>query len=381
MFSTPRTRSTNWFRVSGGARIAMFSAWVLNPYQQLLVRRLRALALDVEERPFSELATLAPRSDLVAVHIHGLPFRVGPDLASLHRGTAVLHRLARLRASGTAVVWTPHDFRSHGTASRTVARIDRIARNLMARVASGVHVHSAYEYALWRNSGVSSEKLILAAHGHYIGHYPETIRPADARTALGLRSGDLVFGFFGWLRRNKGLPELLSVFSHFDDDSARLLIAGTPEDAAIADVVARAQARDARIVARLAPVPKDEVQIYLQASDVMVLPYHASVATSGAAVLAASFGKCCIATRTANLDTLLDEKNNFLLPRAEPQALLDAMRLAAKQRDELPARGARNRQRVEQDDWSATAATLRAHYLRPLALALRQELPSNPLSD
>lgn len=219
-----------------------------------------------------------------------------------------MRRLLQLRRAGVTVLWTPHDFRTHRDLSGPALHLDRAARRAMARLADVVHVHSETELALWQEAGVEPRKLVVAPHGHYIGFYPDTLPRAAARAALGLQDGDLVFLFFGWLRRNKGLLELLSAFSHFDDDTARLVVAGMAEDGDLADAALRAAARDPRVLARIGPVARDDVQTHMNAADVVALPYQ--------------------------------------------------------HRDELTARGAENRRHAERFDWSGTAEILRAHYLR-----------------
>lgn len=345
-------------------RIAMFSSWAMNPYQELLVAGLRERGVDVDELPLARLGAFEPRPEHRAIHVHAMPFELAADRAALRRASAVVRRLLRLRRAGVTVLWTPHDFRSHRDLSGAALRLDRAARRAMARLASVVHVHSETERALWRDAGVAPRKLAVAPHGHYIGFYPDAMPRSAARAALGLRDGDLVVLFFGWLRRNKGLLELLSAFSHFDDAGTRLVVAGMAEDGELADATLRAAAGDARVLARIGPVARDDVQRHMNAADVVALPYHASVATSGAAVLAASFGKACIAPRTANFGALLDPASNFPLESVDPQAILDALRLAGKQRETLAGRGAANRSRVARDGWSGTAAILREAYLR-----------------
>jgi glycosyltransferase involved in cell wall biosynthesis len=345
-------------------RIAMFSSWAMNPYQDLLVQGLDACGVDVDALPLARLASFAPRPDHAAIHVHAMPFRIARDRASLRRAVAVARRIAGLRRAGLRVVWTPHDFRSHRDLPPRGARLDRLARRAMARLANVVHVHSEFERSLWESAGVAPRKLVLAPHGHYIGWHPDAMPRTAAREALGLREGELVFLFFGWLRRNKGLLELLSAFSHFDDETARLVVAGAPEDAALADAALGFAARDARIRVHAAAVASDAVQVYLNAADVVALPYRATIATSGAALLAASFGKACIAPRTANFGAALDAATNFALDAVDPQSILDALRRVSKQRDTLAARGAENRRRVQRWDWVGTAEILRAHYLR-----------------
>jgi beta-1,4-mannosyltransferase len=92
------------------------------------------------------------------------------------------------------------------------------------------------------------------------------------------------------------------------------------------------------------------VQLYLNACDVVVLPYQHSF-TSGAAILAMSFAKPCIAVRRGCIGGMLDEGGVFLY---EGDALLDAMQRAMSAQD-VAAMGAHNYARVTQWDWDRVA--------------------------
>ncbi|WP_242482112.1 glycosyltransferase, partial [Trichormus variabilis] len=52
-------------------------------------------------------------------------------------------------------------------------------------------------------------------------------------------------------------------------------------------------------------VPSEKLQIYLNACDVVVFPYR-DILTSGAVMLAMSFGRACIAPRKGCIAEVLD---------------------------------------------------------------------------
>jgi glycosyltransferase involved in cell wall biosynthesis len=162
---------------------------------------------------------------------------------SLRRAVAVARRIAGPAVRPARGLDAATSTRIGRSAARR--RLDRLARGAMARLANVVRA-LGFRRSLWEGAGVALRKLVVAPHGHYIGFYPDAMPRAAARAALGLQDGDLVFLFFGWLRRNKGLLELLSAFSHFDDDTARLVVAGMAEDGDLADAALRAAGRDPR---------------------------------------------------------------------------------------------------------------------------------------
>jgi glycosyltransferase involved in cell wall biosynthesis len=100
------------------------------------------------------------------------------------------------------------------------------------------------------------------------------------------------------------------------------------------------------------------IQYFMNASDAVVLPYRRSL-TSGAAVLAMSFARPCIAPRIGCFGEMLDERGAFLYRRG---GLRDAMEEAMRRRDELPAMGEYNRARAAAWSWDAIAARTLAVY-------------------
>ena len=69
-----------------------------------------------------------------------------------------------------------------------------------------------------------------------------------------------------------------------------LLVGGAPLTPAIADEVRAAAAGDPRVCLRLEHVPENEVQRYLRAADLVVLPFK-EITNSGSALLALSFDR------------------------------------------------------------------------------------------
>ena len=99
----------------------------------------------------------------------------------------------------------------------------------------------------------------------------------------------LVLLFFGSIRNYKSVPNLVRAVRAMPFAELVLIVAGKPWEAAIADEVVTLAGRDSRIILSLGYVPDEEVQVYFRAADAAVLPYT-DVTTSGAAMLALSFG-------------------------------------------------------------------------------------------
>jgi glycosyltransferase involved in cell wall biosynthesis len=103
----------------------------------------------------------------------------------------------------------------------------------------------------------------------------------------------------------------------------------------------------------------DEFQIYLNASDVVVLPF-VDVLTSGSAITAMSFSKPVILPRLGCLPELADDTMGILYESGKPGALADAMR-AIRTRD-LEVAGKAAGARARSLDWDGIAERVAALY-------------------
>jgi beta-1,4-mannosyltransferase len=297
-------------------RVLMLSRWSVNPYQTLLVRELRKTAVDVIER------------DLDGETLHDTIREVRPDvihLQNIHAGIRRLipyaQALLDARQRRIPIVWTVHELRDNDS---RFGLGDRVATAFTARVADAMVVHcDRARIALARHDS----KITTIPLGHYRDWYPNNVTRAEAREALGIDANAFVFLFFGWIRPYKGVDRLRDAFARLDRSHARLLVAGRVAD--------------------------DDVQLYFNACDVVVLPYR-RVLTSGAAVLAMSFRRACIASRIGCLPDVLDDGGAFFI---EGDGLLDAMQRAVASRERLDAMGQHNLERAMQWRWEEIAAT------------------------
>jgi glycosyltransferase involved in cell wall biosynthesis len=171
------------------------------------------------------------------------------------------------------------------------------------------------------------------AHGNYIGAYPDKCTRGEARRRLAVDQDAFVFLSLGQVRPYKGLDDLVSAFAQLPGQELRLLIAGNPHDAAYGQALVASAAGDSRMRVDLRFVPDDEVQYYMRAADACVLPYH-SATTSGAAILALSFGRPVIAPDIPPFRGLISPGSGVLYettPGGLGQALSAACRLDAAQ--------------------------------------------------
>ena len=109
-------------------------------------------------------------------------------------------------------------------------------------------------------------------------------------------------------------------------------------------------------------IPDDQIQVYMNASDAVILPYR-DILTSGAAILAMSFGRACIAPRLGCINDILDEHGAFLYDPDATDGLVRALKSAVASGRDLSRMGAYNRYLAKQWDWERIAQrTLDVYY-------------------
>lgn len=264
-------------------------------------------------------------------------------------------QLARFQQQGGRLAFTVHNLQPHEEAGF----VDRWGMAQIIRQADVIHVHDASTVAALKAQFGGRQGVITVPHGHYLTAYPNEIARGAARARLGLPDHAFVFVSLGLLRPYKGLEELLPAFRALPDTDVRLVLAGQPNTAGYAERLAALAEGDTRI--QLAPrlVPSEEVQIYLNAADVVVLPYR-QITTSGAALLAFSFGAPIIAPAIGAFPNLVAGQRGILYDPARPGALSDAL-IQARQAD---WHGAQEEilTWVRQFDWGDIGAALLAAY-------------------
>jgi glycosyltransferase involved in cell wall biosynthesis len=334
-----------------------------NPYQTLLARGLQAAGIRVEmkKQVNAKLANRIVRRAATrpqVVHVHWPSMLSRPTLAgSIIASTSSLTRLARVRRSGVRIIWTVHQLVGHENAHPAW---ERLALMALVRVAHQPIVHSrgaAGEAA--QVLRYPEARFSIIPHGHYADWYANDISREEARARFDIAPDKTVFLFFGRIREFKGVPELLDAFAQLSRPDVALLIAGDPWTDDLQRLINERAAADRRIRATFGFIPDDDVQLYMNASDAIVLPFRAGV-TSGSLALAMSFGKAAVAANAPSLAGVPPQDGAIFFDQARPGALVEALERAAG--TDLHAMGERNREHIMRWDWDRVGRLTRRVY-------------------
>jgi len=350
-----------------------------NPYGQLLTRSLEARGVRVVPIPYSHLfgrRVFSGRPDVIHFQfIAPFVLPAGPSRSwsrALVKGPVFLFQVALLRLAGCRIAWTVHNLVNH---ERRLAGLEWFFGLLFTRLAHLLIVHGEVArsavvgaYHLERRA----DKVAVIPHPNFIDAYPDRVAPAQARVQLGVGADTVMIACLGMIRPYKGLLELVRAFRALPEDGrAELWIAGEPVDASLATDLRREANGSPRIHLRFDFLSPDEVEVLLKACDVVAMPYR-SILTSGAALLAMSFAKPCVAPRLGCLVEVLDESGALLYDPTDPDGLRGALARVIESSARLPAMGQHNRTRATAWSWSAAADLLLAHYGRLLPAGRRR---------
>lgn len=269
-----------------------------NPYQARLYTEISRdhLVSDIHFRMRDLPAVLFQRFDIL--HIHWLervlwgrsPSRIPLRILCFVAFTWLLRR------KGTRLVWTVHDPEPH-----SMAENDRLSRGLLRFLwplyerfvltsidglifLSPSHVAQVVE----RYTRFASLPHAIIPHSHYGGVYDRSVPRAEARRQMGLDGDQFSITFVGKIRPYKSVESLIASFREFPDADARLHIAGEADTETYATSLRNLGGADQRIRLAFEFVPDDQLQLYLHAADVIVLPFK-NATNSGSVLLVLSF--------------------------------------------------------------------------------------------
>jgi len=256
-----------------------------NPYPWLLYSHLSKHGVSIDE--FSTARLLFGKYDILHLHWPEHHF-IGPSVVrTLLRAVRLLGILSMARVCGTRLVWTVHNLRPHKQYHPVIERwVWKTFTELIDAYFS--LSSSAIEQILRQYPALYRKKVFVAPHGHYRGFYRDDLSKREARRKLDVAVSASVIVFLGRISTYKNTPSLIKSFSQLRDEDLVLLLAGAPDGESMEEINGLAK-NDPRIRLHLSFVQEDDIQLYLKAADLVVLPFM-EILNSGTAMLSLSFG-------------------------------------------------------------------------------------------
>ena len=317
-----------------------------NPYQKAL-----ASALEIEGCAVS-LGALRQvfwkRFDILHVHWPDPLFLSDSWIKTIAKTSLSLFTILVAKFLGTRLFWTVHNMSSH---EGRFSHIENCATRLMVGLCDGIVAHTSHSKELLSQKyRIPEARIHVIPIGDYSGFYANSLGRESARGCLGYGVLETVFASVGVIRPYKGLPELINAFNAISDVNARLLLAGRPIDDETGEEIGGLCEGNDRIRSVLKFIPDDDLQIYMNAADVIVFPYR-KITTSAAVMLAMAFGKAIVAPSLPFMKETLSEAGTIFYDPANADALLGALNMAIHRRTELKSMGISNREAVSAFSW------------------------------
>src|SRR5579862_5102562 len=237
------------------------------------------------------------------------------------------------RALGKKIALTAHNV-NQAARDGNDSILNRVTLGVQYRLCDHIFVHTQkMKGELCEDFDVTESAVTVIRHP-VNNAFPDTeLTPAEAKRQLGLREDEKAILFFGRVRPYKGIEYLLDAFRLLLSDEPanyRLIIAGEPmkgsED--YLHEIRTSVERDfdqGRVLLRIQFIPDEEMEIYLKAADVLVLPYK-EIFQSGVLFLAYSFGLPVVATDVGSFrEEIIEGTTGFLCKPGDPAELAKAI--------------------------------------------------------
>ncbi len=207
--------------------------------------------------------------------------------------------------------------------------IDSLCHKTTIKISNKIIIHcNEAEFLLQKKFG-RAHGVIKVNHPSVIDWYPNCIAKNTAREILNLPQDSTIFLFFGGIRPNKGIELLIEAFNLLNNNHFHLLIAGTIQSPrSYSEKMNELSKNNNKISLHLKKIEDDDVQLYLNASDIVALPFR-SILTSSSAHLAMSFKRPVIAPEMGCLPELIEPNMGWLFTPNNVESLAKALQLAA----------------------------------------------------
>ena len=268
-----------------------------NPYQALLYKQawqqgFAPVALSTPQ-DFAQLLEGCDESVTPILHLHWtleVLRGIADAVEAREQMARFLALLDAFTAAGGHIVWTVHNVLPHDC---TFPDLESALQREIVERAQVVHVLTrSTSEAVADQFTIPASKVLHVPHPHYIGSYADTLTREQARFDIGVEPDQIVYSMLGAIKPYKGLEDLLDAFDVLaarEPGRRRLVVAGLPDaDGSVDDLLVRCESHP-DVHLRAERVPDVDMQRYLKAADVAVMPYRRSL-NSGVLLLSMSFG-------------------------------------------------------------------------------------------
>lgn len=220
---------------------------------------------------------------------------------------------------GKKIVLTAHNV-NQARRDGNDSPLNRLTLRIQYRLTDHIFVHTRKgRDELVQDFGVREQDVSVIPFGINNAVPRTELTPAEAKRQLGIRNDEKAILYFGRIRPYKGIEHLLAAYRQLATRRSdyRLVIAGEPKKGSekyrdeIQGLIGQIDS-DERIMRKFQFIPDEEMEVYLKAADVLVLPYK-EIFQSGVLFLAYSFGLPVVAADVGSFrEEIIEGRTGFL---------------------------------------------------------------------
>lgn len=274
-----------------------------NPYNWLLYRNLQRLDVYIDE--YSRSRALLDHYDILHIHWPEGPLNDEHYLQSFAILVYEFFIFDLLRQKDTKLLWTVHNLGPHESHH---SRLESwYWRNFIPRLDGTISMSRFGQQELFRKFPLIKKKpSFIVPLGNYRAVYPDVLSKEECRRRLNINEDAVAATFLGQIRPYKNVPYLIQAFTEIADPDRALIIAGKPISSEIRSEIETVRRDDERVRLYLEFISWEEIQIYIKAADLVILPFT-DILNSASALLALSFSRPILVPGSGTMLELKEE--------------------------------------------------------------------------
>lgn len=199
---------------------------------------------------------------------------------------------------------------------------------------------------------------VVIPHGNFNESYENKISKNRARQILGISDDKKAILCFGFLRKNRGYEYLIEATKEMQNTV--VVVAGKILEDDVYKKLIEYEKKISNLRVFTGWIPENEIQIYFNASDIVVLPYT-EITTSGVIPLAYAFSKPVVTTDIGGIRDVVNDNTGILVPTRDAIALNKAIDKIFTMDFEAMGRYA-NEYAKKEFDWESNAKEIKKLY-------------------
>jgi glycosyltransferase involved in cell wall biosynthesis len=216
-----------------------------------------------------------------------------------------------------------------------------MAISFMAKQSAGIITTNTADFEKLKNE-VQTPLTTIPIGSNINTYRPNHIEIKEVRENLGLKDSDILLGYFGFVNESKGADILIEALAHLPENFHLVFIGGQTgdSDASNKDFISKIHEmiKEGNFGGRIhwtGFVADNRVATFLEAADLIVMPYRDGVSLRRGTLMAALAQGCALVTTTPStpLPKLVHGQNIWLIDQMDGEKFSEAILLLIKDDD------------------------------------------------